>query len=387
VNKYLSDTARNYPASGIRKMFDIALNYPDAIKLTVGEPNFDTPLHIREAGKKAIDEGWTRYSANAGFLDLREAIAAKHAITNWDGCKAENVMVTVGAMEAITLSLMATVNAGDEVLVPDPCFPNYYGQTIVAHGVPVPVPVYEENGFVIKAADIVKKITAKTRGIILNSPSNPLGSVIDKDEIIAIAKVVKEHKLLIYSDEVYNKLLFDDTEYYSPAQIPDIKNQVLVIDSFSKTYAMTGWRLGYVVGDRDIIAVMPRIQEGVVSCPSSFIQRAALEALTGSQQCVADMLAEYARRRDLLVDGLNAIPGIKCAKPKGSFYAFPSIKALGVASQQFASDLVTKAGVVVIPGSAFGKLGEGYLRTVFANSDENISEALRRIAAYVKKTF
>lgn len=384
--KHLSNVALNYPASGIRKMFDLAAKYDDVIKLTVGEPNFDTPQNIKDAAKKAIDEGYTHYSPNAGLPELRSAIA-KEYVKYFDDCNMDNVMVTVGGMEAITMCLIATVNPGDEVIIPDPCFPNYVGQVMVAGARPISVPVYEENDFSIKAEDIEKAINPKTKAILLNSPSNPLGSIITKEEILKIAKLVEKHNLIVYSDEVYDKLIFDDFEYFSIAQVPEVRDQVLVINSFSKSHAMTGWRIGYIVGNKDIIAVMPKLQEGIVSCVSTFTQRAALEALEGSQDEVARMHSDYLRRRDILIDGLNNIPGISCKKSPGSFYAFANIKALGVSSEQFAEDLVKHAKVVVVPGSAFGSMGEGYFRTVFANSDENLKEAVKRIDEYVRKTY
>ncbi len=383
---YLSDIALNYPASGIRKMFDLAQKYDDVVKLTVGEPNFDTPQNIKDAAKRAIDEGYTHYSPNAGLPELREAIAKEYLKYSGD-YTFENVMITVGGMEAITMCLIATVNPGDEVIIPDPCFPNYVGQVMVAGAKPVSVPVYEENDFSIKAEDIEKAITPRTKAILLNSPSNPLGSVITKEEIIKIAELVKKYNLIVYSDEVYDKLIFDDFEYFSIAQIPEVRDQVLIINSFSKSHAMTGWRIGYIVGHKDIIAAMPKLQEGIVSCVSTFTQRAALEALQGSQEEVKKMHSDYLRRRDILIDGLNQIPGITCKKSPGSFYAFANIKALGVSSEQFAEDLVKHARVVVVPGSAFGSMGEGYFRTVFANSDENLKEAVRRIDEYVRKTY
>lgn len=383
---YLSDIALNYPASGIRKMFDLAQKYDDVVKLTVGEPNFDTPQNIKDAAKRAIDEGYTHYSPNAGLPELREAIAKEYLKYSGD-YTFENVMITVGGMEAITMCLIATVNPGDEVIIPDPCFPNYVGQVMVAGAKPVSVPVYEENDFSIKAEDIEKAITPRTKAILLNSPSNPLGSVITKDEIIKIAELVKKYNLIVYSDEVYDKIIFDDFEYFSIAQVPEVRDQVLIINSFSKSHAMTGWRIGYIVGHKDIIAAMPKLQEGIVSCVSTFTQRAALEALQGSQEEVKKMHSDYLRRRDILIDGLNQIPGITCKKSPGSFYAFANIKALGVSSEQFAEDLVKHARVVVVPGSAFGSMGEGYFRTVFANSDENLKEAVRRIDEYVRKTY
>jgi len=383
---FLSNIAKDYPASGIRKMFDLAEKYDNVIKLTVGEPNFDTPQYIKDAAKKAIDEGFTHYAANAGIKELREAVAKKYE-SYGNGYTFENVMITVGGMEAITMSLIATVNPGDEVLVPNPCFSNYLGQVMIAGATPVGVPIYEEDDFNITAQAIEKCITPKTRAILLNSPSNPLGSVTTKEEIIKIAQVCKKHNILIYSDEVYDKLLYDGEEFYSIAQVPEVKDQVLIINSFSKSYAMTGWRIGYIVGNKEIIAKMPKLQEGMVSCVATFIQKAALVALTGPQDDLNRMLGDYARRREILIDGLNSIPGITCKKPRGSFYAFANIKAFGKTSEEFAFELVEKAGVVVIPGSAFGTMGEGYIRIVFANSDENLKEALKRIDAYVRKAY
>jgi aminotransferase len=384
--KYLSQIAKNYPASGIRKMFDLAEKYDDVIKLTVGEPNFDTPINIKEAAKKAIDDGFTHYCSNAGLKDLREVIANKY--NNYsEEYTFENVMVTVGALEALTLTLITTVNPGDEVIIPDPCFPNYFGQIMMVGAKPVAVPVYEYNDFMVKAEDIEKAITPKTKAILLNSPSNPLGSVMCKEEIIKIAKIADKYDLLVYSDEVYDKIIFDDKEYFSMAQIPEVRNRVLILNSLSKSHAMTGWRIGYVVGSKDIISNMPKLQEGIVSCVSTFTQKAAIEAITGNQDAVKNMIDDYARRRDILIDGLNNIPGISCKKSPGSFYAFANIKSFGKTSQEFAEELVKEAKVVVVPGSAFGEMGEGYLRFVFANSDENLIEAIRRIDEYVRKTY
>ena len=383
---HLSKIALNYPASGIRRMFDLAAKYDDAIKLTLGEPNFDTPANIKQAAKKAIDDGYTHYNPNAGLLELREVIADYYKKYSMQ-YSFDNVMVTVGALEALTLSLMTTVDPGDEVIVPDPCFPNYIGQIMLAGAIPVSVPVYEENDFKIRARDIKRAVTSRTKGIVLNSPSNPLGSVLDRDEIARIAQVAEENDLLVYSDECYERLLYDGQEYFSMAQLPQALKRVLVINSLSKTYAMTGWRIGFVVGSQEIISNMPKIQEGIVSCVSTFTQKAAIEALTGPQTAVDDMVANYRRRRDILIDGLNGIPGFKCNKSPGSFYAFANIKEFGKTSMEFAEELIRGARVVTVPGSAFGKMGEGYLRMVFANSDENLKEAVRRIANYIKETY
>lgn len=382
----LSELAKNYPASGIRKMFDMAAAYDDVISLTLGEPNFDTPAYIKEAAKKALDENYTHYVPNAGLSSLREAIAKRYQIW-WDGYKPENVMVTVGALEGLTLALMGLINPGDEIIVPDPCFSNYYGQAMIVGAKAVPVPTYEENDYRIQAEDIEKAITDKTRAIILNSPCNPTGAVLTKEDIEAIAKVVKKYNLWVFSDEPYDAIVYDGVEAYSMAQIDEVRDHVIVLNSFSKTYAMTGWRVGYLLmADGAYIPKFAALQEGMVSCVSSFSQVAAAEALKETA-CVKQMVDEYARRRDILIDGINAIPGFCCRKSHGSFYAFVNIKAFGKSSQEFAEELIRGARVVCIPGSAFGEMGEGYLRLVFANSDENLKEAVRRIDEYIRTEY
>ena len=383
----ISQRAKQYPASGIRKMFDLAAQYPEAIKLTVGEPNFDTPQYIKDAAKRALDEGQTHYAPNAGTTELREAVAAKYRKQYWEGYTKDHVIITVGAMEGLFLAMMTLLDPGDEILVPDPCFPNYYGQASSIGARAVPVPTYEEYDYRIQAADIEKAVTPRTRAILLNSPCNPTGAVLTKEDILAIAKVAKTHDLWVLTDEPYDAIVYDGIQPYSMAQVPEMQDRVMVLNSFSKSYAMTGWRIGYLVApEPGYIKKMAQLQEGVASCVSTFIQAAAVEALK-STACVDQMVADYTRRRDILVDGLNAIPGITCKKSAGSFYAFPNNKAFGKTSQAFAEELLENAGVVTVPGSAFGDMGEGYLRLVFANSDENLKEAVRRIADYVARAY
>lgn len=383
---YFSEMAKRYPPSGIRKMFDIAARYDDVIKLTVGEPNFDTPDYIKEAAKAAIDRGMTHYSPNAGLPELRQAVAEQYK-SCWDGYTKDHVMITVGAMEGLMLSMMALLNPGEEILVPDPCFPNYYGQASIVGAVAVPVPTYEEFDYRIQASDIERAITPKTKMIILNSPCNPTGAVLTEEDVLAIAEVVKRHDLWVLSDEPYDSIVYDGIKPFSIARIPEVRDRVMILNSFSKSYAMTGWRLGYLLApDPGYATKMAQLQEGVASCVSTFSQAAGVEALK-SRGCVGQMLVDYTRRRDILIDGLNAIPGFKCKKPAGSFYAFVNIKAFGKSSQAFAEELVEQARVVVVPGSAFGKMGEGYLRLVFANSDENLREAVRRIGEYVARAY
>lgn len=380
-----SRLAQRYPASGIRKMFNLAAQYPDAIKLTVGEPNFDTPDYIKEAAKSAIDAGMTHYAPNAGLPVLREAIANRYK-KYWAGYTAENVIVSVGALEGLTLAMMTLLNPGDEILVPDPCFPNYYGQAEIIGARAIPVPTYEEYDYRIQVADIERAITPHTRAIILNSPCNPTGAVLTKNDILKISELVKKHNLWVFSDEPYDSIVYDGIEAFSMAQVPEVRDQVVILNSFSKSYAMTGWRVGYLLASALYTQKMAQIQEGIVSCVSTFSQVAAAEALT-STACVERMVADYTRRRDILIDGINTIPGFQCRKSAGSFYAFVNIKAFKKSSQEFAEELLKNAGVVVVPGSAFGSMGEGYLRLVFANSDENLVEAVRRIDDYVRKAY
>ncbi|MEE3362288.1 MAG: pyridoxal phosphate-dependent aminotransferase [Anaerovoracaceae bacterium] len=382
-NLKLSKLSQNYPASGIRKMFDIAAKYDDVIKLTVGEPNFDTPEFIKDAAKNALDEGFVHYAPNAGIDELREALANKYHKYCRDYTK-DNVIISCGALEGMTLTFLALLDPGDEILVPDPCFPNYYGQAMIVGAKAVPVPTYEKNGFRLQAEDVEKAITPKTKAIVLNSPCNPTGAVMTEEDVRAVAKLAAERDLWLFSDEPYDALVYDGVRPFSVGQIDEVRDRTVIFNSFSKTYAMTGWRLGFAILPDGYAPRFAQLQEGVLSCVSTFSQVAAVNALR-SEECVGEMLKDYTRRRDILVDGINAIPGFRCDKPKGSFYAFPNIEAFGMTSQELAEDLVEKARVVVVPGSAFGECGEGHLRLVFANSDENLKEAVRRIADYVSK--
>jgi aminotransferase len=370
----LSDRAKQYPASLIRQMFEMANQYDNVVKLTVGEPNFDTPQHIKEAGNKAIYENHTHYVSNAGLIELRQAIADKCTREFQGEYHAHNVMVSFGGMEAIFLSLAATINPGDEVIVTDPSYPNYLGQIAMFGGKIVRVPVYEENHFKLRARDVEKA-------------SNPLGAVLEQQDIEELAEVVARHNLIVYSDEVYDKIIYDGHTHFSMARIPEVRDRVLVINSFSKSYAMTGWRVGYVVGNKDIISCMPIIQEGTASCVPPFIQKAAIEAINGPQAAIEEMVNHYKRRREILIGGLNEIQGFSCKMSPGSFYAYPNIKSFGKPSEEFAMELLQEAGVAVIPGTAFGSMGEGYLRFSFANSDENLKEAVQRIKAHVTKRY
>lgn len=386
MSTFLSNLTMNYPVSGIRAMFDLAADYPGAINLCNGEPNFETPEHIKESCIKALREGRTKYGTEPGLPAMRQAVADKYRTQFGRTYDMDNVMVTIGGVEGIFMALMTILNPGDEVIIPDPAYTCYVGQTLTLGGVPVRVPLYEEHGFRLQAEDLEKAITPKTKAIIITYPSNPLGAVLDRADGEALAKVIEKHNIMVISDEVYEKIIFDGREHFSLAQIESIKDQVLVVNSLSKTYAMTGWRLGYVVGtDKDIMRHMFKMQQAVASCLPIFTMQAGADAINGPQDCVEDMRRQYERRRDLLYNGLKEIPGMKPFRTEGSFCTFINIKDFGVSSWEFSKELLVNAGVMTIAGTAFGEMGEGYLRICFANSDENILEGVKRIKEYVER--
>ena len=386
MSTFLSNLTMNYPVSGIRAMFDLAADYPGAINLCNGEPNFETPEHIKESCIKALREGRTKYGTEPGLPAMREAVANKYTKQFSRPYDIDNVMITLGGVEGIFMALMTILNPGDEVIIPDPAYTCYMGQTLTLGGVPVRVPLYEEHGFRLQPEDLERAITPKTKAIIITYPSNPLGAVLDRADGEALAKVIEKHNVMVISDEVYEKIIFDGRGHFSLAQIESIKDKVLVVNSLSKTYAMTGWRLGYVVGtDKDIMRHMFKMQQAVASCLPIFTMQAGADAINGPQDCVEDMRRQYEHRRDLLYNGLKEIPGMKPFRTEGSFCTFINIKDFGVSSWEFSKELLVNAGVMTIAGTAFGEMGEGYLRICFANSDENIVEGVKRIREYVER--
>jgi aminotransferase len=378
----ISPMAAAYPASSIRKMFNLALDFPDAVKLTVGEPDFTTPEHIKAAGIRGIEHDNTRYVANAGIPELRQALARKYSGRWGRGLGPENVMVSFGAMEALTFALDVTVSPGQEVIIPDPSFPNYLGQVHRLGGVAVSVPVREDNDFKLRAEDVRAAITERTAAVIINSPSNPLGSVMDRAEIERLADLADEHGFTVISDEVYDEMVFDDAEFTSIAEVRADFDRFLAVGSFSKTYAMTGWRCGFVIGSQDYIAPMSLLQEGLTSSLPGFVQDAAVAAIEGPQSVVETMVDSYAQRRELMVERINAIEGLHLIRPEATFYAFVNVKDWGLNSWELATQLLEKHNLATIPGSAFGPAGEGYLRLTFAVSPETINEACDRLEAF-----
>jgi aspartate aminotransferase len=352
----------------------------DVIHFEIGDPNFDTPANIIEAACTALRNGKTHYAPSIGIKELREAVCAATERSRGFRPDIDQVLVVPGANIAIFYAVQCLVNAGDEVIVPDPGFPTYYS-VIKACGVtPVRVPLREENAFRMSPVDVRARITEKTRMIMLNSPQNPTGSVMTKEEIEEIANIAEEFDLYIYSDEIYSRMYFKEgSAFNSPSYLDKCKERTIVANGFSKAFAMTGWRIGAVIGPTDVIAKMDLLLQTTSSCVPPFVQYAALEALTGDQSAVREMVAAYKERMQILVDGLSGIKGIQCLEPGGAIYVFPKITGTGMTSQEFTDFALEKAGVAVLPGTNFGEYGEGYIRMCVVSSREHIEEGVRRL--------
>jgi len=379
----IGSRAASVPPSLIRRMYDRAQDLPGVASLAVGEPDFPTPPHIVEAGQKALRDGFTRYSPNAGYLHLREAIAEKLAQRN--GIRADperEVFVTVGGMEALMLTLLTGIDPGDEVIVTDPSYTNYAGQITLAGGVPVFVQTDPGRGYLPEPAAIEAEITPRTRALLINSPSNPTGAMYPPALVGAIADLACRRDLLLISDEVYEALTYGDVPHVSPAALGhgDLRTRTVSIFSFSKTYAMTGWRVGYLAGPAPMLRAMATLQEQVASCVNAAAQQAALAAITGSQECVERMREAYDRRRRFVVERLRAIPGVRCRMPDGAFYVFPDVRAIATDTVALADRLLSDHKVVVSPGEAFGPRSGGFLRLSYASSDQMLAEGLTRLA-------
>ncbi len=371
--------------SGIRRLFSLAHNMPDVINLGIGEPDFVPPPHVLEAVKQALDAGKTHYTLTTGIPELREALAKKakreYGLTY---NPEKEILVTVGATQAIFLALMALTNPRDEVLIPDPGFICYQPSALIAGGVPVSTPALEENEFKLNADVVMSHVTGRSRIMIVNSPNNPTGAVFSYDDLASLGNLAVERDLIVISDEVYERITYDGVKHYCLASFPGMRERTLVVGSFSKTYAMTGFRVGYVFGPKELITPMMLTHQFSVACVSGPAQYAAVAALEGPQDFVNDMVAEFDRRRKLLYGRLNEIEGFSCRLPKGAFYAFPNIKEFGGSSESLAAFLVNKGKVVTVPGSAFGEHGEGYLRFSYAAAYDKIEEALNRVERVVK---
>ena len=365
--------------SGIRKLFDLAQSKKGLISFGIGEPDFATPAHIREAAKMALDEGYTRYTPNLGFPELKEALASKLRLKNKIPVSSDEVVVTSGGTEALFFSFFSLLNPQDEIIIPDPGFVTYESQIYFMGGNPIHFSLSGENNFHPDLNKLKNCITSKTKAILLNSPSNPTGAAFNKDELMAIAQIAQEKDIFVISDELYEDILYDGREHISIASFPGMKERTISIFGFSKSYAMTGWRLAYLAAPHDLIKEIAKLLQNTSVCANSIAQRAGLAAIQGSQECVLKMFVAYNERRNLLIKGLNEINKLSCHAPEGTFYAFVDISKTGKSADELSMYLLEDYGVVTVPGTAFGSCGEGYIRLSFATSLDEIKEGINRI--------
>lgn len=384
MQSYLAPLVRDIPPSGIRRFFDLAEGSKDIITLGVGEPDFTTPWHVREACVYSLERGRTAYTSNAGMIELREAIAQYLYDSFQVSYQPSNqILVTVGGSEAIDLALRALIVPGDEILIPEPCYVSYSPITSIGGGVPVGIETFAENDFKLTAEALEAKITPKSKVLILCYPSNPTGAIMTYEDWLPIAKVVEKHDLIVISDEIYAELTYTQ-KHVSFASIPGMMDRTVLVSGFSKAFAMTGWRMGYACAHPDLIAAMLKIHQYTVMCAPVMGQVAALEALTNGLEEKDRMVESYNQRRRLIVQGFVDI-GLPCHEPQGAFYAFPSIAETGLSSDEFAQRLLMEAKVAAVPGTAFGQGGEGFLRCSYATSVAQLTEALERIGEFVHK--
>lgn len=379
---FVSEKSKKTPRSVIREMFAMQTGLTDVVSFALGEPDFTSPKHIIDATVASFQRGETHYTPNAGIPALREAVAQSYQERGLN-YKSEEILIGSGAISVLCLACTAILDIGDEVLLPDPGWANYSGLIMQVGAVPVPVRVKEANGFMYDLEDLRAAITPKTKMILINSPSNPTGGVASAENLRQIADLVKEKDLYVLTDEIYHELLWSDEPYTSIASFPGMKERTLIVDGFSKKYAMTGFRLGYGAGPEEVIATMTKLLENVLSSVNEGIQWGGVAALTGDQSPVEEMKEQYRRRRQIIVEGLNAIDRISCLAPMGAFYAFPNISKTGLSSRDFAIRLLKEKHTVVVPGTGFGEGGEGFVRISYATSEENIREGLKRIAEFV----
>ncbi len=380
----LSQRVLKVKPSGIRRFFDIINTMPDVISLGIGEPDFVTPEHIRQAGIQSIEQGHTRYTSNYGLLELREEIAAmlqrRYSLT-YD--PKTQLLTTVGVSEGVDLTMRTLIDPGDEVISSDPGYVAYEADIIFSGGVPVPVPTYAQYNFAVRATDIAAAITPRTKMILLGNPNNPTGAVIPREELEGIAKLAIEHDLIVASDEVYSRLVYG-TEHISIASLPGMQERTILLDGFSKAYAMTGWRVGYVAAPPYILEAMLKIHQYTIMCAGTAAQEAALEALRHGENDALMMRDDYARRGRMFVDGLNRI-GLVCNEPRGAFYAFPQISHTGMTDDEFVEKLLVEEQVATVPGSSFGAAGTGYIRCAYCTAANKLEEALIRMERFLKR--
>jgi aminotransferase len=384
----LSRRVQAVPPSGIRRYFDIAATMEDVISLGIGEPDFVTPAPILQAGIASLHQGHTAYTSNAGMLELRQAVA--HKLSALYGAPVydpeKEVLITVGVSEAMYLIMQAILDPGDEVIVPQPCFVSYTASVLLAGGTVVDIPTYAADNFQVRPAAIEAAITPRTKALLIGFPSNPTGAVMDRAGMLELARIAERHDLIVISDEIYDRLVYAGHEHVMFATLPGMAERTVHLGGMSKDYAMTGWRVGYALGPADLVGAMRKVHQYLIMSASTTGQEAALEALTNPavEAYVQEMVASYDARRRLIVTGLNEI-GLDCFEPKGAFYAFPSVANTGMDEHEFAERLLLEERVAVIPGSAFGRGGEGHVRCAYAASQENIEKALERMYRFMQR--
>jgi aminotransferase len=384
LRNFVAERVRRVPPSGIRRFFDIVATMPEVISLGIGEPDFVTPSHILEAGLRSLQRGETRYTSNSGTIELREAVARHlHQLYGVSYDPETEILITVGVSEGLYLAINAFVNPGDEVIVPQPCFVAYTAEVILAGGEPVPIATQVEDRFQVTAADVEAAITPRTKAILLGYPNNPTGAVMSRENVLAVGEVARRHDLLVISDEIYDRLVYGVEHVCVPA-LPGMRERTVLLGGFSKNYAMTGWRIGYAAAPAELLAPLRKIHQYTIMSAPTTAQAAALVALSNGDLCVQEMVAEYDRRRQLIVGGLNSI-GMPCFEPQGAFYAFPSVAQSGMTDEEFAQRLLEEEQVAVVPGSAFGAGGAGYVRCSYATAYEKIEQALERLAQFIRR--
>jgi len=380
----LSRRVQSIPPSGLRKYFDIAATMPDVISLSIGEPDFVTPDAIRRAGIQSIERGETKYTSNSGTLELRRALSdhlARHYNVRYD--PEEEILITVGVSEALHGAMLATIDPGDEVIVAEPCFVAYKPSVVFADGTPVVVATCVEDDFQVTGAALARAITPRTKAILIGYPNNPTGAVMSRERLLDVARIAEKHNLLVFSDEIYDRLVYG-VEHLCFAALPEMRDRTILLGGFSKDYAMTGWRIGYVCAHAEILGAIHKVHQYIIMSAPTMGQAGAREGLVRAEANVQEMIRSYDQRRQVVVSGLNAI-GLTTFTPRGAFYAFPDIRRTGLTSDQFCEKLLMEEHVAVVPGRAFGACGEGFARLCYAASMANIEEALTRMERFVKR--
>ncbi len=383
INNFINSSVTNMQPSGIRKFFDIVSTMKDAISLGVGEPDFATPWHIRDAGIYSLEKAQTHYTSNSGLPELREQICSYVKKFNLD-YRPDEVLVTVGGSEGVDLVMRTVLEPGDEVLVHEPAFVCYKPCAQLAGGIPVTIQTNSDNGFKLTAQQIEEKITPKTKMLVLSYPNNPTGAIMTKEDLEPIAEVVKKHNIMVLSDEIYAELTYGGKQHFSIASLPDMKDRCIVVNGFSKAFAMTGWRLGFTLANSTLTKAMTKVHQYAIMSSPTTSQYAAIEALKNGEKSIRDMCNEYDDRRKIIVDSFNKL-GLKCFNPEGAFYIFPSIKSTGLSSNDFCERLLLEQKVAVVPGTAFGSCGEGFIRVSYAYSIKQINTAVERIEKFLNK--